>query len=395
MRLVLRNCRLVPELTEGTGLAAADLVIEGERIREIVACGTLVDGEYQEMDVGGRTVMPGLIDMHVHLFMGRTYTGDPVPTPCSRAFDCLKYAQFLLDIGITTIRDVGDDENYPTIALRNAINADDIVGPRMKCSGLTMIPPERGIDSMLHMCGIFSGPEDLRRMVRENFMKGADFVKLYGTGSMISPGSTPGRRILEEDEILEAVTLASRKGSYCACHCHGTEAIDVMLECGVRTIEHASLIAEETLRKMDGRSDVGIVPTVAVTSEEVLLADGEDDAVLERFESVRAQMYECLGRAKNYDVLIGWGTDMSLSAYQAYPYMEFKVRKEMLGYENLEILKQATINSARLMGLDGDIGSVKAGKYADLIIVDGDPVADISVMYRSPMHVIKGGSVIR
>ena len=392
---ILRNCKLIPELTEGTELTQADLVIRGERITGIVPRGACPEGDYEEMDMEGMTVMPGLIDMHVHLFMGKIYTGDPGPTPCGRAFDCLKYARFLLDAGITTVRDVGDDENYPAVALRNAIEAGDITGPRIKCSGLTMIPPERGIDSALHMCGIFSGPQDMRRRVRDNFMKGADFVKIYGTGSMISPGSTPGRRILEEDEILEAVTIAGRKGSYCACHWHGAGAIDVMRECGVRTIEHASLITEETLKKMNGRRDVGIVPTVAVTSEEVLAADGEAGEVLERFETVREQMYECLGRAGEYDVLIGWGTDMSLAAYQKYPYAEFKTRKDRLGYENIEILKQATINSAKLMMMEDQIGSVSVGKYADLIAVEGDPAEDLSVMYRKPRHVFKGGVKLR
>lgn len=393
--VVLRNCTLIPELTEGTDLEKADILVDGEYIRKIAEPCVRVEEEHQEIDMEGRTVMPGLIDMHVHLFMGKTYYGDPVPTACSRAYDCLKYAQFLLDIGITTIRDVGDDENYPTIALRNAIDAGDLTGPRMKCSGLTMIPPERGIDSMLFMCGIFSGPEELRRKIRYNFMKGADFVKIYGTGSMISPGSTPGRRIMEIDEIKEAVTMAERKGSYCACHCHGTEAIDVMVDCGVRTIEHASLISEETLKKLDGQQRTGLVPTVSVTSEEVLRADGYDDTVLNRLAGVREQIYQSLGRAKDYDILIGWGTDMSLDSYKKDPQIEFKIRKEYLGYEDLEILKQATIYSAQLMGMADQIGTVKEGKFADLIAVDGNPAKDITVMYQSPVHVMKGGVLIR
>ena len=106
-------------------------------------------------------------------------------------------------------------------------------------------------------------------------------------------------------------------------------------------------------------------------------------------------VYHCLRRAYELGVLIGWGTDCSLNAYQKYPYAEFKARKEHLGFSNIDILKQVTVNSAKLLGLEDEIGTLKAGKAADVILVDGDPVADITAMYQPPVHVVKGGVLVR
>ena len=210
---------------------------------------------------------------------------------------------------------------------------------------------------------------------------------------MMTQGSEPGIRILEEDEISEAVKIAARKGTYVACHCHGAEAIGVMARLGVRTIEHASFITDETCRYLDGRTDVGIVPTVGITADEVISRKNSEER--ERYEILREKIYASLKNAYRYNILMGWGTDFPLSVYEKYPYIEFKTRKEKLGYSNLDLLKQATINSARLLMMDQEIGTLKEGKLADLIVVDGDPIEDITVMYTRPDHVIKDGELIR
>ena len=119
-------------------------------------------------------------------------------------------------------------------------------------------------------------------------------------------------------------------------------------------------------------------------------------AAYEKFSRVSAERDACIRNAyENYDILMGWGTDMDLGSMQANPYMEWQTRKNRLGISNLDLLKQATINSAVLMGVDNKIGTVSVGKLADFIVVDGDPIADITAMYKKPVHVIKDGEVIR
>lgn len=390
---LLKNCNLVPELTESTYNRQADVLLDGDRISAILPCGSRTPEGCTVIDLDGKTLLPGLIDAHVHLHIAKDYPYPQMATPCSRAYDTLRFAQFLLDIGITTVRDMGDDENLPTIALRDAIKAGELTGPNIQAAGVTICPFEAGFQVAENISAFISGPQEMRKMVRRMLMDGADVIKIYGTGSMLAVGSLPGRRILEEDEIKEAVKIAKLKGTYVACHCHGAEAIDVMIDCGVRTIEHASYITEETCRKLDGRRDVGLVLTTAVLSDEAL--SKEQPMIRNRIEAARKDVFAALKNAYTHDILIGWGTDIPLKAYEACPYVEFKTRKEKLGFSNIDILKQATINSAVLIGMDNEVGSIKEGKLADLIIVGDDPVKDLEIMYKKPLHVIKSGCFIR
>lgn len=393
--LLLKNCKLIPELTEGTDLLTADILIEGEYIKDILPAGSKTPEGAKEMDMDGKTVMPGLIDAHVHLFFGRTnQLPGEVYTAASRAFDCIEYANYLLSIGITTVRDCGDDENYPASALRDAINKGKVKGPRLQCSGPLIMPPYQGVGTGGNMCNLYGNKEEMISKIRYNELAGADFVKLYGSGSMIMPGSNPHLSLLTEEEVRTAVEIAEMRDTYVAVHCHGTKACDQMFECGVRTIEHASFISEETLKKMDGRKDVGLVLTQAFLSDELLAADGYDEESLKRIYAVREKVHACVKKIKDYDIIVGMGTDYFLPSYKTEPRMEFKVRKRDLGFSDLDILKQATINNAKLMRWDDRIGTVKVGKFADLIAVKGNPAEDISVMYELPELIIKGGEVI-
>ena len=397
--MIIRNCRLIRELTEGTGLAEADVVLRGGLIERIVPCRTITAGEEEELDIKGSTLMPGLIDMHVHLIMGKKNPlseEDRAAVPSRRALDSLRYAQFLLDLGYTTVRDVGDDRGYGALAARNAVNEGDFAGPNIVCSGLTISPKMAGFETCGFMTAFINDASDMRRVVREQFAHGADFIKLYGTGSMMLDGSHPGSRIMEEDEIQEAVTLAGRLGSYCACHCHGAEAIEVMIDLGVHTIEHASLITEEACRKLDGRRDIGIVPTIACTCREMNEIEGMSREEIEEMELFNQKREACIKNVcQNHNILMGWGTDLAMESYARAPYLEWKQRKEIMGFSNLDLLKQATVNGAILMRMEDRIGTVKEGKWADLIVVDGDPKEDIRVMYQKPTHVIKGGRLVR
>ncbi len=386
--LVLRNCKLVGELTEGTDLTLADIVIEGKNIADIVPCGTTVEGKHEEYDVKGATVLPGLINAHLHLFANNNSPFISVPT---RAFNCMNFANYLLKNGYTTLRDCGEDDHYPVVALRNQINAGNIVGPNIQTSGPTILPTEPGCEGAEWFCLFADTPMEYRKAGREVFKNGADFIKIYGSGSMLAPGSVPGNRIMEEDEVIEAVKVAKMRESYVSIHAHGDEIIGIAVKNGVRVIDHATFISEETLKLMDGREDVGLCLTLSLFYPYLQMPE-----MPAKYKYIYDKAVECLGNAyHNHNVLIGWGTDIDMKTQQNEVGAEFRLRKEMLGCSNIDLLKQATINSAKLICMDDKVGSIKAGKMADLVIIDGDPVEDISLMYGAPAAVIKSGAFVK
>lgn len=389
--IILKNCRLIPELTEGTDLERADVVIDGQYISRIEPAGS-VDAEDEEcIDLEGKTLMPGLIDMHTHLRMySEDELSDPLK-PCEVTLDELEFAQYYLDNGYTTVRDVGDNIKNPAIAIRDFINKGRLVGPRIFCSGPTLVPTEIGCDAAWSVPNHYTvdGPMAMRKYVRYNLQKGSDFIKLYGSGSMMVKNGQPGALIMEPDEMEEAVKMAARKNTYCAIHTHGAEGCDLAAHLGVRTIEHASFITEDTLKYLETLKSQGhgIVPTVSVLMDDAW----GGRAPKELYDNVVSH----LAKAADYDVLIGWGTDTSLKFQREHPYAEFELRKNDLKFSNIEILKQVTMNSATLMMQDARIGTIKVGKYADVIVIGGDPVKDLTAMYHKPEHVIKDGQIIR
>lgn len=221
------------------------------------------------------------------------------------------------------------------------------------------------------------------------------FLKLYGSASMHAPGRETGIPIIEPEEIRAAVRVAQNYNTYVAIHCHGARAIDNAVRAGVHTVEHASMISEETLRYIEeNQLDCGIVPTLFVFSDSVA-GNGSNEETQIRLGKIKDRVIASLKNAYQHNILIGWGTDVIRDYYVDRPDTEFRLRKEWLEYSDEDIIKQATINSARLMYMDDRIGTIKAGKDADVILVKGDPSRDIRVMYQKPLHVIKGGKLVR
>ena len=392
--LVLRNCQLVSLLTEGTELKKADIAIEAGKILKIAPCGTNFEGETEELNVDGKYVMPGMIDMHTHLrsrggFVGDDVRSDPLK-PCSVTLDELMFAQWYLEHGYTTVRDVGDNIAGPAIALRDHIAAGWIKGPRLFCSGPTIQPSTIGTDAAWSYPNHYdvNDPYEMRNRVRYILMKGADFIKLYGSGSMMTEGNNPGAMIMAKDEMEAAVMTAKMNGTYCAIHAHGAETCDVAARVGVRTIEHASFIEPETLEYLQTKTAEGhgLVLTAAIFAD--VLSVGS------KKESLRKIVFEKLRKVRDYDVLIGWGTDTSMFFYRDHPFAEFEIRRRELGFTNEELLRQVTINCAKLMGQESKIGTIKEGKYADLLVLEADPLQYLEVLGSKPYHVIKNGELI-
>lgn len=392
--IILKNCRFVPFLTEDIGFDMGDVLVKDGKIADIKPCGAAFEADGAEiMDLGGKYLLPGLIDMHIHLcFASDAEIYQENIPDAQRAITVIRFADCMLNAGYTTIRDAGDALSMPVVYVRNAIDKGELKGPTIKTSGPIIQASWMNGTSLGYYV---DGPFEFRKATRKTFANGADYIKLYGSGSLLVPTNIPGYPIIEEEEIKEAVNIAKRNGSYVAIHAHGAEAIDTAARCGVHTIEHASLIREDTLDYIESLpyGEVGLVPTFYALHH---IFDEPESYNAKRAEKLIPQMKESLGSAAhNHNILIGWGTDVTFNVYEKNPMEEFRLRKEMFGYTNEQILKQATINSAKLMYLDDEIGSVKIGKTADLIVVDGDPAADISVMYKVPEHVIKKGELVR
>lgn len=346
-----------------------------------------MDAEHEELDLCGQTLMPGLIDMHMHLRFGGQI-GEP--DPCNICFMAKDFTDFMLDNGYTTVRDCGDHCGMPVAALRKAVQEGKFQGPNIYTAGPTIQPTETGYNlpwaAPNHIYA--DNPMEMRHQVRYVLARGADFIKLYGSGSMMVEGAEPGTMILEEDEMREAVRIAERKGSYVAIHMHGAIGCEAAVRAGIRTIEHASFIQERCPARPGRQNGQGLVLTLAAIHGVGPITDPLRRSRVE-------ESFECLRKVKDYQVLVGWGTDTFLEEYQEDPYLEFKLRKEKLGFSNEEILKQVTINSAKLMNQEYLFGSVKVGKQADLVVINGNPSEDLTVMYKKPAHVIKSGVLVR
>ena len=398
--LLLKNCKLIPFLTEGTELTEADVLVDGSKICEILPAGTGKDGDCEQViDLQGKTLLPGLIDMHTHLTMvdmNESFGRWGPVSPSKFTINAIRYAQLYLQCGFTTVRDCGDMTSYPTKYVRDAMNKGKLEGPRLRACGPIVESHWEGSDAMPgfdRMNFPVDGPIGFRRAARTLLGDGFDFVKLYGSGSLLMASNEPGYPIIESEEIEEAVRVADLTGTYVAIHAHGATAIDMAARAGCHTIEHASMISDETIKYLkEERPDNGLVLTLYACDEIMWDPTTYNGA---RMTKLFPTIKKSLQSAYEAGLTMGWGTDVQMKTFQNEPMREFKIRKETLEFENEEILKQATISSAKLMGLDDIIGTVKAGKEADLVVVDGDPVADISVMYQPPLHVIKGGAVVR
>jgi imidazolonepropionase-like amidohydrolase len=305
--------------------------------------------------------------------------------------------------GFTTVRDVGTFHAFVDVALREAIDEGRITGPRMMCAGayvtcpggggdITGLPLEVQVPSELRM-GVSSGPDEVRANVRRIFEAGADFIKVIATGAVLTSGTDPGEPELTEEEIRAAVEEAEARGSHVAAHAHGAEGAKRALRAGARSIEHGSLIDDETIALMVER---GAYLVADMFDGDWMLQEGPrlgySDETLRKTEMTNDSQRENFGKAVRAGVKIAFGTDSGI-----YPHgmnaknLAFHVR---FGQTPMEAIRSATVVSAALMGWDDRVGSLRPGRFADLIAVNGDPLEDVTVLEDIPF-VMKGGEVVK
>jgi imidazolonepropionase-like amidohydrolase len=403
-RLVVLAGRLVEPAT-GTVEADRALVIEDGRVAEVVAADR-APSDGRRIDLSGRTVLPGLIDCHAHLIgeldEGQGYAGLVRRTAAEEALTGVPNARATVTCGVTTVRDVGTFHAFVDTALRDAIDRGDVLGPRMRCAGafitcpggggdITGLPDDVPVPPELRV-GVSRGPEEVRANVRRILDGGADLIKVIATGAVLTSGTDPGEPELTEDEIRAAVEEAEERGTHVAAHAHAAEGAKRAIRAGARSIEHASLIDDETIDLMAER---GTYLVADMFDGDWMIQEGPrlgySEEVLRKTELTNDAQRANFAKAVKAGVRIAYGTDSGV-----YPHgmnaknLAFHVR---FGQSPMEAIRSATVVSAELLGWDDRVGSLRPGRFADLIAVDGDPLDDVSVLEDVPF-VMKGGEVV-
>jgi imidazolonepropionase-like amidohydrolase len=359
------------------------------------------------VDWSGLTVLPGLIDLHTHIADGATESADPAePFKHSESATILKAvpaARTMLRAGFTTVRDVGVYRGLTDVALRDAINAGDIVGPRMFVAGGYITTPGGGgeIDALASdipipetfRIGEVRNASEARDKARYLLDHGADFIKLIATGAVLAIGSEPGALELSPEEMKAACDEAKLRGSYCIAHAHGAEGIKAAIRAGARTIEHASYLDAEgiALAKKSGVwLDMDIYNGDWI--EEVGTKQGWPAEYLRKNRETTDIQRQGFAAAVKAGAKLTFGTDAAV-----YPYglggrqFSYMVR---YGMTPMQAIQAATTEAARALGKEGQVGSLRRGAWGDLVAVRSDPLSDIRALEHVEA-VIKSGEMVR
>ncbi|AHE55742.1 metal-dependent hydrolase family protein [Sphingomonas sanxanigenens] len=376
-------------VTDGriTGIADARTVRWGADVRHI--------------DLGGKTILPGFIDMHVHLDANPLYGGYTGLqfTDLFWAVQGVGNAKAMLDAGFTTVRNVGS-ENYSDVAYKQAIDEGLMAGPRIvpaahalgatggHCDS-TYLPPSFKAKGV----AVGDGPADLRRIVREQRKYGAEVIKVCATGGVFSRNTEPGQQQLSEEELRAIADEAHQWGLKVAAHAHGAAGIKAAIRAGIDTIEHASLIDDEGIRLAKER---GTRLSMDIFNTDYTQAEGKKNGVLEdnlRKDREVAQIQrDNFRKAHAAGVKLVFGTDAGVMPHGTAG-GQFRVMVQY-GMTPMEAIQAATREAALALGREKDVGAIAVGRYADIVAVGGDPLADVGELADVDV-VIKSGVLIR
>ena len=390
--------------------AGMSVAVENGTIRE-VSDKAIAASDAQRIDLGGRTLMPGLIDLHIHAYASDVnFQRVDAMGPAHRTAHAVRMLGHALDCGFTTVRDIGGGD----WSLWRSVEEGLIRGPRFLYAGrivsmtgghgdMRPMSVEGHHDHGFCQCGqansltvIADGVDACLTAVREEFRRGAHTIKIMGSGGVASPTDPIWMNQYREDEVRAIVGECIERRSYASAHCHPDSAIRRCVEFGVRCIEHGTLISDETAAFVAERGAY-IVPTMAIifALRELGPSMGFPPESQEKLDFVFDQALSGMDRMRSAGVKIGFGTDLLGTTYTRQC-TEFDIRSEV--FTPIEILRQATSIAAEVLQMEGKLGCVAADAHADLIVVDGDPLQDIGLLARNgealPL-IMRGGEIVK
>jgi imidazolonepropionase-like amidohydrolase len=387
------------DVKTGKTLTNQAIVIQGDKIASVGAEGQVPAGA-TVIELPDATVLPGLIDAHTHITFSPNFGYSRLAISVPReALTGARNAKVTLEAGFTTIRNVGAS-GYADVALRDAVNAGDVPGPRMLVSGPALSITGGHCDNNLlpfdyHRTsdGVADGVEAVQHKTREIIKYGADLIKVCATGGVLSKGDNPQHSQYTLDEMKAIVTDAHRLGRKVAAHAHGAEGIRWASMAGVDSIEHGSYIDDAAIAEMK-KNGTYLVPTLYLADWFLENAEkiGTPPDLIAKAKDVMPAARKNVARAFAAGVKVGFGTDAAVYPHGLNAH-EFAVMVK-LGLTPLQAIQSATINDADLLGWSDKIGTIEPGKWADIIAVDGDPLADVTALERVKF-VMKGGEVVR
>jgi imidazolonepropionase-like amidohydrolase len=381
------------------------IVIRNNRI-EKVGTGLAEPAGAKVIDLSKMTVLPGLIDCHTHLADG-AHDGEPLgqfkKTAARVALESVPNARVTLESGFTTVRDVGVYRALTDLALRDAINRGDIVGPRMFVAGsyvtisggagaLTGLAPDITLPWDLRY-GEANSPWEVRKVVRQLAHEGVDHIKILSSGAVLTHGSNPKSQEFTPEEIQAAVDEASHFGLRVEAHAHSPVGIKNAIRAGVASVEHATMIDDEGIALAKQR---GTYLDMDIYDEDCIQEDGRKGSVPKDFLEHDAKLGQIqrdnFRKAVAAGVKMSFGSDAGVCAYGTSG-RQFALMVQY-GMTPIQAIQSATSAAADLLGRSDDIGSIKPGKYADMIAVAGDPLTDIRLL-ENVQFVMKDGTVYK
>ena len=384
-----------------------ELLVEGETIRELSE-KPLKAARADVIDCGGRTLMPGLIDSHVHVFLSEVYIraleSMPLTLMTARAVRLMKG---MIDRGFTSVRDTGGAD----WGIKEAVEKGDVAGPRLFIAGQAIGPtgghsdPRRRTDfgarchccnAMAYTMNVSDGVSSVKKSVREQMRLGADHIKIMMSGGVASPYDPLDSMQFSVDEVRAAVEEAKAFGRYVCAHAYTPEAITRAAQCGVRAIEHGNLIDEASAKLMAENTMFLTANLVAYYAMKERAAEfGMTGDMLAKNDLVIDGGLRSLEICKRAGVPVAYGSDL-LGQLQVEQSREFLLRREVLS--PIEIIRSATTVGAQLLRMEGKLGTLRAGAFADMILVDGDPLKDLGLFQDQGRHlslIMKGGAVYK
>ena len=389
-------------------LSDVTIVIDDNKIEAIKEGFVKAEEGDTVIDLKHATVMPGLMDMHVHLSSQhggpQTYLDRFSLNEADYALRAANYAKITLDAGFTTVRNLGDSY-YETVALRNAISKGIATGPRIYTVGKSIATtgghadPSNGISHLLRpdvgpKQGVVNGEVEAREAVRSRYQDGADLIKITATGGVLSVAKSGQNPQFMTDELEAIVDTAKDYGMTVAVHAHGKEGMKRAIEAGVDSIEHGTHMDEE-IRDLMVANGTYYVPTIMAgkfVADKAKIDGYFPELVRPKAAAIGPLIQKTFEKAHKAGVKIAFGTDSGVSAHGDNG-QEFALMVEA-GMAPADALRSATINSAQLLGVSDILGTLEAGKLADIVAVSGNPLDDISLM-ESVSFVMKDGVVYK